>query len=76
MTLFFSTPGAFRKLEAHFINADIPLLIGLDILDRYGWNVLTVPNQLQYVTENWSMDLVRQDGHVFAPWDETFETLF
>ena len=76
MTLFFPTPGGLRKLEAHVSNADIPLLIGLDIPDRYGWNVLTVQNQLQSVTENWVMDFVRQDGHVYAPWDETFEMLF
>ena len=38
--------------------------------------MLTVQNQLQSVTENWVMDLVRQDGHVYTPWDETFETLF
>ena len=36
MTLFFLTPGGLRNIEAHVVNADIPLLIGLDILDKYG----------------------------------------
>ena len=67
MTLFFPTHGGLRKREAHVVNGDIPLPIGLDILGMYGWNVPSVQNQLQSVTEDWVMDLVRQDGHVYAP---------
>jgi len=65
-----------KKIEANFISSDIPLLIGLDILDEYGWNVLTVENKLQCVPENWFMPIHRREGHVVVEWDSVHETYY
>jgi len=55
-----------KKIEANFISSDIPLLIGLDILDEYGWNFLTVENKLKCVPENLFIPIYRREGHVVA----------
>ena len=70
--LFFATPGRLKIIRVDIVDANIPLLIGLDILDEYSWNVLSVQNQLHSVTESWIMDLSRRGGHVTVEWDEFF----
>ena len=75
LNIFFA-PSGLKIIKADVVDANIPLLIGLDILDEYGWNVLTVQNQLHSVAEGWKMNLSRRGGHVIAKWDEFFDEFY
>lgn len=70
------TPTGPKTITAHIVNISIPFLLGLDTLDRHGWNVLTVQNKLESVKDGWTMPLYRLRGHVFLRWPETFVNLF
>ena len=66
------TPSGETSISVHVFRAKIRFLIGLYVLDKYHWNVLTVQNQLVSVAEKWRMHLVRKLGNVFLIWDCVF----
>lgn len=70
------TPTGLKQIRAHVVGADVPLLIGVNTLDKYGWNVLTVENALHSVKEGWHLPIQRQDGHVFLTWEPLFGIIY
>ena len=55
------------SIQADVIGADVPFLVGLDVLDAQRLQVLTVTNQLQHVpiddsAVSWALPLVRKVG--------------
>ena len=71
------------------INADIPALLGLDILDRHNMYLDTVTNQLVKCTKidkpkhqshdvirDWSVPVTRYNGHVYASMSTPTLTFF
>jgi hypothetical protein len=45
LMIFFPTPGALKTIAAEIVSADVPLIIGLDILDEFGWNFRNLKNK-------------------------------
>lgn len=76
LTLHVPTPAGPKRVLAHVVEADIPLLLGLDVLDEYGWNILTVENEVVSVPESWTMPIVRKSGHMFLEWNQYFTQNF
>lgn len=53
------------KIEFDVIGIDIPLLLDLDVLDKYKFMVDTVDNRLRCKEPKWSTALTRKLGHVY-----------
>ena len=71
-----STPQNALTLWVDVITDNIPFLIGLDTLDKYSLQVLSVHNQLECVREGWKVPLERKFGHIYWDWNSNFCTYF
>jgi hypothetical protein len=67
---------SFMLVAVDVVDADIPFLVGLDILDLFQLNVDTVPNQLRAPKAGWSIRLVRKIGHIYLEWKPEDRILF
>ena len=56
---------AFIEQLVDVVDADIPLLLGLDVLDEEGIYMNNVTNKLVHQQDGWSMNLTRKFGHMF-----------
>jgi hypothetical protein len=45
LMIFFPTPGALKTIAVEIVSADVSLIIGLDILNEFGWNFRTLENK-------------------------------
>jgi hypothetical protein len=59
------TPDGFFSLQIDVVNLDVPLLIGLDTLDKLKAYLNNVTNSL--VGLGWSLPLIRMSGHLYLP---------
>ena len=50
------------------VEAPIPMLLGLDVLDHHAIFANTVTNELIFAREGWSLPLTRKMGHVYLEW--------
>lgn len=76
MTIVIPTPSQFIQLSVEAVTDDIPLLIGIDILDLYSLQLLSVTNELQCVTGNWKITVVRFKGHIYLQWAPILTNMF
>ncbi|MEM1283154.1 MAG: reverse transcriptase domain-containing protein [Chlamydiota bacterium] len=73
---YIPTPlGNFLNVQFDIVDADIPMLLGLDILDETGMFPNTVTNELVCVSQKWSLRLTRQFGHAYLKW-KSMDTFF
>jgi hypothetical protein len=70
------TPGSPIHINCDVVKSDVPLLIGLDILDKYGLNVLSVEGLLQSTTEHWTIPMQRLWGHIYLQWDPGIQLFY
>lgn len=61
--------GAFIALSVDVVNADVALLLGIDVLDREQLVADNVDNVLDSRHFGWKMPIQRRDGHMFVPWN-------
>jgi hypothetical protein len=57
------------------VDADIPLLLGLDFMDNMNVTANTLTNRLES-REGWSLPLTRHGGHVYLEWEQLHATMF
>jgi hypothetical protein len=57
------------------VDADIPLLLGLDFMDHMKVTANTLTNQLESA-DGWTLPLVRHGGHIYVEWDDLHATMF
>ena len=62
------TPQTFLTVWVDVIPEDIPFLIGLDILEKYSLQVLSVHNELECVKEGWRTPVKRKFGLIYWEW--------
>ena len=62
------TPETFFTVWVDVIPEDIPFLIGLDILDKYSLQLLSVHNELECVREGWRTPVTRKFGLIYWEW--------
>jgi hypothetical protein len=68
LTVSLPTPESVLKLDFDFVQPDIPMILGLDILDSHGLQLLNTETEhsaLKAVKKGWRITVVRQDGHAF-----------
>jgi hypothetical protein len=63
------TPEPLINLEIDVVQADVPLLIGLDVLYENGMTADTLNNFLKCPGRGWKIPLVRKLGHVYLEWE-------
>ena len=63
-------------LSVDVTKADVPFLLGLDVMDRFGLYLNTVENKLVCPTFGWKMDVRRKLGHVYLEWNERDRIVF
>lgn len=63
-------------LSVDIIEANIPFLIGIDVMDKYKFYVNTVSNELICPSASWKVPLTRKFGHVYLEWNPKHEILF
>lgn len=61
--------GYYLQFWVHVIEADIPLLLRLDLLDRHRLAPDNVDSILVSKVEGWIVPIVRAHGHLFVRWD-------
>jgi transposase InsO family protein len=69
------TPGGTRSLQVEVVDADIPLLLGLDFMDHMKVTANTLTNQLESA-DGWTLPLSRHGGHIYVEWDDLHATMF
>ena len=71
------TPGnSIIVLSVDVEKADVPFLLGLDVMDRFGLYLNTVKNKLVCPRFGWKMDVTRKLGHVYLEWTGNGHILF
>lgn len=60
--------GRHMHMELDVVDIDIPLLIGLDMLDKFKLVVDNVDNILRCKEPRWSVTIVRKFGHLYYEW--------
>jgi hypothetical protein len=71
------TPNdGFIMLEADVVPTNVPMLLGLDVLDKFGLCADTVHNVLLCTAENWNLPLVRNLWHVYLECSATDRILY
>lgn len=76
LSVILPTPGTPIKISIDVIKDDIPFSLGLDTLDKFSPQVLTIENMLQCVREGWKTPVIRKFGHVYYVWDNNFKQCF
>lgn len=61
--------GAFIALQVDVVSADVPLLLGIDVLDREQLVTDNVDNVLRSRRYGWEMPIIRRNGHLYVVWN-------
>jgi hypothetical protein len=64
------TPDSVLNISVDVFDMDMPLQIGLDVLDMYRLQVLNIDNVLQHTPvpgpeQSWQIGIRRKNGHVY-----------
>ncbi len=63
------TPNeSFLKIEMDVFEADVPMLLGLDIMDRDRLVPNNLLNELQAPYHGWLLPIIRKYGHLYQEW--------
>jgi hypothetical protein len=62
------TPDATMDVWVDIVQAEVPLLLGLDAMSRNGLNVLIATDELFSAVHGWTLPLRRTQGHLFLEW--------
>lgn len=61
--------NGYLPISADIVNADIPLLIGLDYMDREKLLANNLVNKLICEEHGWELAITRRNGHMFVDWN-------
>ena len=61
--------NSYLPLRIDVVEADVPLLVGLDVMDREQLIADNCQNLLVSKRKNWSLPISRKHGHMFVEWD-------
>lgn len=61
--------GYYLNFWIDVVDADVPLLIGLELLDKHELVVDNVDNLLVSKLGGWTIPIFRTHGHLFIKWD-------
>lgn len=61
--------GAFFTFKAYVVEANVPLLLGLEVLDRERLVADNVENVLHNRRSGWKLPIVSKDQHMYVTWN-------
>jgi hypothetical protein len=67
---------SFIMLEVDVVPTKVPMLLGLDVLDKFGLCADTLHTVLHCTAEDWNLPLVGKIGHVYVEWSATDRILY
>ena len=70
------TPTDIITIWVDVVHSNIPLLIGLDSLDKYGLQVVSVTNEVESVHQQWRIRPQRKHGHIYWEWPMALKIFF
>ena len=82
LTIIMPTPDGNIEVPVpvDVVDAEVPLLLGMDVLDRHRLQLLTVSNCLEQVGLNgdasWRIPVTRVGGHAYVQFGKPEETVF
>jgi hypothetical protein len=65
-------PTGTMDIYVDVVEPNVPLLLGLDLLDRHRLQFLTLTNELEHIPvygASWRLPVTRKGGHGFLEWD-------
>ena len=65
MSIILSTSSGMRSFSVDLVAPNVPVLFGLDFLDRERWVVNNVTSKICYSSKNWEMPVYRKHGHLY-----------
>lgn len=65
MSVCFQSRGTFIALECHFVHAEVPMLLGLDVLRTFGLILDFDTHCLRSSNPSWSFLFTYSSGHAF-----------
>jgi hypothetical protein len=68
--------GSFVPVEMGVVKADIPMLVGLDVLDRYALTIDNVDNVLDSRINGTKAPLARKLGHIYLDLKPEYTVMF
>lgn len=75
LNILMPTPRSVLSFYADIVPSDVPLLLGLDVLDHFKLQFLSVDNILEQIDENgnsvWRASVIRKNGHAYYCWNDT-----
>ena len=70
MTIRIPTPDeSFLEFTVDVVEPDVPLLIGIDVLDKHSLVADNVKNVLEDRTNGWTLPIIRKQGHMYITWN-------
>jgi hypothetical protein len=76
IAIYKPTPAYVITLNVDVVRANVPLLIGLDVVDANGLTADAVSNKLKCPKGGWETPLVRKIGHMYLEWSYDGNILF
>jgi hypothetical protein len=62
--------GNYIKMDMDVVQADVPMIIGLEVLDRECLVADNVENKLLSTKHGWSLPITRKYGHLYLEWTQ------
>jgi hypothetical protein len=63
--------GNHIKMDMDVVQANVPMLIGLEVLDRECLVADNVENKLRSTKHGWSLSITRKYGHLYIEWTQS-----
>ncbi len=60
---------SFLKIKMNVVRTDVPMLLGIDVLDNEKLVANNVLKELQATNHGWSMHLTRKHGHLYLKYN-------
>jgi hypothetical protein len=68
--------GSFIMLEVYVVPTNVSMLLGFDVLDKFGLSIGTVRIVLHCKAKDWELPLVRKLALVYLEWSATDRSLY
>lgn len=76
MKLRIPTGGCYLfVMDVSVVYLDVPLLIGLDLLEKFFLKGFVAPSTLESDEEQWKVPLVKNKGHLYMEFEE-YQVIF
>lgn len=76
MKLLMPTPGNSIQIDVDVVEENVPLLIGIDVMDKHSIQPLILDNALESKLHKWKIPLIRKFDHIYFEWRPANYSIF